>query len=186
MGNFNFNFNVNSGRAYNITTGRDDNFDQSTNDRPVGIARNSLRGPGQYTVNLNWNSPQINVRPKKQPPLAAAPTGEAGARPATAALSAQDQLIQSALNAGLSMANIQQLLLSNPGLIANAPTGAPTAPIAPPSLLRPRLNFRVVVQNLLNNTRVNGYSGVITSPLFGRPTGYGPGRTIQLGVQSSF
>jgi hypothetical protein len=186
VGNFNLNFNVNSGRAYTITTGRDDNFDQSTNDRPAGIPRNSLRGPGQYTLNLNWNSLPINVRPKKQQPVAAAPTGEAGAPPAAVGLSAQDQLIQSALNAGLSLANIQQLLLSNPGLIANAPTGAPAAPVAPPSLTRPRLNFRVSVQNLLNNTRVNGYSGVITSPLFGRPTGYGPGRTIQLGVQSSF
>ena len=45
---------------------------------------------------------------------------------------------------------------------------------------------RVQVNNLLNNTRVNGYSGVITSPLFGKPTSYGAGRTIQVGLQSQF
>jgi hypothetical protein len=184
MGNFNFNFNTNTGRAYTITTGKDDNFDQSTNDRPAGVARNSLRGPGQYTVNMNWTSPQINVRPKKAVPVAAAPTGEAGAPPA--ALSAQDQLIQSALNAGIPLATIQQLLLSQPNLIGNAPAGAPAAPLAPPSLLRPRISFRVQVNNLLNNTRVNGYGGVITSQLFGKPTGYGAGRSIQLGIQSNF
>jgi hypothetical protein len=54
LGNFNFNFNTNTGRAYNITTGHDDNFDQSTNDRPAGVPRNSLRGPravhGEYEL----------------------------------------------------------------------------------------------------------------------------------------
>jgi hypothetical protein len=135
---------------------------------------------------MNWNSPQINVRARKQAPAAAAPTGAAGAPAANAALSAQDQLIQSALNAGISLAQIQTLILNQPNLIANTSGSVPANPIAPPSLLHPRVNLRVVVNNLLNNTRVNGYSGVITSPLFGKPTGYGQGRTIQLGIQSNF
>lgn len=45
---------ANSGRAYSVTTGRDDNFDLSINDRPVGVGRNSLRGPGGYNVNLTY------------------------------------------------------------------------------------------------------------------------------------
>src|SRR5206468_9683979 len=36
-----FNINANSSRPYNITTGKDTNGDTSTNDRPVGVARNS-------------------------------------------------------------------------------------------------------------------------------------------------
>jgi hypothetical protein len=187
IGTFNLNFNANTGRAYTITTGRDENLDQSTQDRPTGVPRNSLRGPGQYTVNMNWNSPPINFRKKAAPlPAAAAPTGAAGAPPPAAALTAQDQLIQSALNAGIPLATIQQILLSQPNLVAAAGTAAPVSPTAPPSLLHPRVTFRVQVNNLLNNTRVNGYSGVITSPLFGKPTSYGAGRTIQVGLQSQF
>jgi hypothetical protein len=35
-----------SGAPYSITTGRDDNHDGMANDRPSGIPRNSLQGPG--------------------------------------------------------------------------------------------------------------------------------------------
>ena len=181
-GSFSLNFNANTGRAYTITTGKDDNLDQSINDRPAGVKRNSLRGPGQYTVNLTWSSPAINFRKKKKPPVDAAPTGEAGAP--VAALSAQEQLIQSALNAGIPLAMIEQLILAQPNLIGS--TSASSTPIEPPSLLHPRVTFRVSVQNLLNNTRVNGYSGVITSPLFGKPTGYGSGRSITLSLNTQF
>jgi hypothetical protein len=181
VGTFNFNFNTTTGRAYSITTGEDDNLDQSFADRPFGTERNSLIGPGQYTVNLNWNSPAINIRKKAQPAVTP-PTGAAGAP----ALSPQDQLIQSALQAGIPLAMIQQLILAQPNLIAATGAAAPVSPQAPPSLLRPRLTFRVQVQNLLNNTRVNGYSGVITSPLYGMATSFGAGRSITFGVNTQF
>ena len=181
VGSFNFNFNANSGRAYSITTGRDDNFDQNINDRPAGVERNSLRGPGSYTVDLNYSTPSLNFR-KKKAPVAEATTGAAGT---PAPVNPTDALIQSALNAGLPAAAIQQLIASmsaQPGFIGNAPA----APVTPPSLTNPRITFSVNVRNLFNNTRVNGYSGVITSPLFGRPTGYGSGRTIQFSLNSQF
>jgi hypothetical protein len=49
--NFNAQISVNSstGTPYNITTGRDDNGDLFINDRPVGVARNSARQPGQWS-----------------------------------------------------------------------------------------------------------------------------------------
>src|SRR4029434_9919101 len=119
-------------------------------------------------------------------PAAAAPTGAAGAPPAVAVLSAQDQLIQSALNAGIPLATIQQLILTQPNLVAGASVPNPVSPTAPPSLLHPRVTFRVQVSNLLNNTRVNGYSGVITSPLYGIATSFGPGRSITFGVNTQF
>jgi hypothetical protein len=40
-----------SGNPYNITTGKDDNGDQNTNDRPAGVARNSGNGPRFFNVN---------------------------------------------------------------------------------------------------------------------------------------
>lgn len=183
VGTFNFNFNTNTGRPYSITTGKDNNLDQSINDRPAGVPRNSLRGPGQYVINLNWNSPPINIRKKKAPDVA--PTGAAGPPAAGTALSREDALIQSALAAGLQLGQIQQLILANPNLVAGAPATA-TAPTAPPSLLHPRMTFRVQISNLLNNTRVNNYGSVLTSPLFGRPTSWGQGRSIQLSLNTQF
>jgi len=44
-----------SGRPYNLTTGRDDNHDTIANDRPAGVRRNSLQGPGLATVDLRWS-----------------------------------------------------------------------------------------------------------------------------------
>jgi len=44
-----------SGRPYNETTGRDDNHDGLANDRPVGVPRNSLQGPGYADVDLRWS-----------------------------------------------------------------------------------------------------------------------------------
>jgi len=44
-----------SGRPYNLTTGRDDNNDSLANDRPPGVRRNSLQGPGAATLDVRWS-----------------------------------------------------------------------------------------------------------------------------------
>jgi len=44
-----------SGRPYTLTTGRDDNLDTVATDRPAGVRRNSLQGPGEATVDLRWS-----------------------------------------------------------------------------------------------------------------------------------
>jgi hypothetical protein len=41
-----------SGAPYSLTTGRDDNRDGLANDRPAGVYRNSLEGPGFSNVDL--------------------------------------------------------------------------------------------------------------------------------------
>jgi hypothetical protein len=45
-----FQFVAQSGPAYNITTGRDDNNDGVINDRPAGMGRNSARGEGYWNL----------------------------------------------------------------------------------------------------------------------------------------
>lgn len=52
---FNGIFRLDSSRPYNLTTGRDDNGDSVTNDRPGGVQRNSLRGDWskQFDVNIS-------------------------------------------------------------------------------------------------------------------------------------
>lgn len=46
---------INSGAPYTVTTGRDDNHDGAANDRPTGVGRNSLQGPGYLGVDLRWS-----------------------------------------------------------------------------------------------------------------------------------
>jgi hypothetical protein len=42
-----------SGRFYSITTGKDDNQDGITNDRPPGVGRNGVNGPERINLDLN-------------------------------------------------------------------------------------------------------------------------------------
>jgi len=145
---------ANSGRPYSLTTGLDNNGDQSTNDRPAGVPRNSLTGPGSHTVNMSLTK-QFAL---KKPESSKAAAGAASANPAA-----------------------PQLIVGGPGgpaVISQGPAGS-SAP-------GPKLSFNVNVNNLLNSTRLTGYSGVLTSPLFGKPTGASAGRTVMLGLILSF
>ncbi|MEK6288663.1 MAG: carboxypeptidase regulatory-like domain-containing protein [Acidobacteriota bacterium] len=54
-----------SGRPYSLTTGRDDNRDNLANDRPAGVRRNSLQGPGAATLDLRWAKELSLKEPKK-------------------------------------------------------------------------------------------------------------------------
>jgi Carboxypeptidase regulatory-like domain/TonB dependent receptor len=54
-----------SGQPYNETTGRDDNHDGMANDRPAGVPRNSLQGPGYADLDLRWSRDFFIVPAKK-------------------------------------------------------------------------------------------------------------------------
>ena len=45
-------FNARTGTPYSLTTGRDDNRDSLAADRPAGIRRNTLPGPGNITLDV--------------------------------------------------------------------------------------------------------------------------------------
>lgn len=47
-----FRFWAGSGAPYNLITGRDENEDGIASDRPVGVSRNSLQGPGMVRLDL--------------------------------------------------------------------------------------------------------------------------------------
>ncbi len=51
-----------SGRPYSLTTGRDQNRDTFATDRPPGVRRNSLQGPGSAVLELRW-SKEFFLRP---------------------------------------------------------------------------------------------------------------------------
>ena len=73
-----------SGAPYNVTTGFDDNGDAFYNDRPPGVARNSLRGAytTQTNFRLSWTvpvqTPRGAVRFQRGPRSPGGPGGRLG------------------------------------------------------------------------------------------------------------
>jgi hypothetical protein len=49
-----------------------------------------------------------------------------------------------------------------------------------------RVRFQANFDNLLNHSQPRAYSGVLSSPLFGAPTGYTGGRTVSLSMSLDF
>ena len=70
-------FNWNSGSPYTHQTGRDDNLDTTRNDRPAGVPKNSLTGPGFFETALDF-SKAIQLRSDQ---VEISPTGAAGQGP---------------------------------------------------------------------------------------------------------
>ncbi len=141
----------NSGRPYSLTTGRDNNGDQNTNDRPPGVPRNSLTGPGSYNVNANLTKLFPLRGRESQRNASSTPPGSIN--PAT------PQIFGTAVG------------------VIGVPQGSSAN-----SRPEPKLQFTVSATNLLNNTQLRGYSGVMTSPLFGKPTGAAAGRMVMVGL----
>src|SRR5262249_26374793 len=140
-----------SGRPYSLTTGQDNNGDQTTNDRPPGVPRNSLTGPGFYNVNANLTKLfPLHKRESRQ---------NASSRPAGGINPATPQIFGSPVG----------------------PIGIPQGSSAS-NRPGPKLEFTVSANNRRNNTQLRGYSGVMTSPLFGKPTGAAAGRMVMVGL----
>jgi hypothetical protein len=64
--------------------------------------------------------------------------------------------------------------------------GVNVSSFVPPPQGRYRISFNVSVQNLTNRTNLIGYSGVMTSPFFGKATAAINPRRVNLGVQFGF
>ena len=150
--NLGLNANWRSGAPYNITTGRDDNQDGVTNDRPFGVGRNSARGESVFTVGGNLSYAFTFGRRG----------GEGGAAGTTVIM-----------RDGAAAAGGGQMMVMGGG-----PMG--------PSSGRYSVNVFVNGSNILNNVNPIGFSGVMTSPLFGKPTGAAPARTLNVGVRFGF
>jgi hypothetical protein len=119
-----WNLNMSSGSPYTLQTGFDDNGDLIFNDRPAGVERNTLRAPGQISLNALFSYSFTFGPPARG-------TGQI---------------------TGISIVN-----------------GVPSAQtIAAPQNGRFRVGISVNAQNLTNRSNFVGYTGVMTSPLFGR------------------
>ena len=57
-----------SGKPVNVTTGSDNNGDGITNDRPVGLPRNTLHGPGFINLDVNVAHDFVLFKARKEAP----------------------------------------------------------------------------------------------------------------------
>ena len=145
-----------TGSPYNITTGRDDNGDFIFNDRPIGYGRNAGRGDGNWTINGNLN---YNMTFGK-------PAGGGGGGGGAISIPAGAMIMVEGARMGVVM------------------NGGGLGPGQQPG--RYRLSIFVRASNLTNHANPFGYSGALTSALFGKPTNYQGVRSVNLGVNFGF
>jgi hypothetical protein len=167
-----------SGRPYNITTGTDDNGDTVTNDRPAGLPRNAGEGPGNFDMSFNITK-TITLR-----------GGEARNGPSAGANQTGNSFVEpqrgggGGFGGGFPGGGGQRG--GGPG--GGIPEGG-RGPGGPGGIGQPqRLQMQISadIRNVLNHTNFGNYSGVMTSPFFGRPTSARNAREIQVGLRFNF
>ncbi len=166
----------NTGRPYNITTGRDENNDSNTNDRPAGVPRNSATGPSNTNVNLNLSK---SVKLRRQEP---SPASRAGISPF-----ANSFVGQRGEGSGAGERGFGQ---PQGGGERGGDRGGGPAPGVGGSInvsgASPTMTLQANVNNLLNTSQFSNFSGVLTSTKFGRATSARNPRTVEMQLRFNF
>jgi hypothetical protein len=71
-------------------------------------------------------------------------------------------------------------------MVYGTPAGVNVTTFAPPPQGRYRMGISLSIQNLTNHTNLVGYSGVLTSVLYGKPTAAVNPRRVNVGIQLGF
>ena len=158
----NINTNASSAPPYTITTGRDDNGDGVSNDRPPGGGRNGARGAARW---------ELSTRITKAIGFGGLRGGGAGDRGAQAG------------PGGAPVAAQQR-----PGGPPRRPgaAGGPGFGAGDPAEQRFSVEFYVQAFNVLNRINYVNFSGNLQSPFFGLPTSAAQARRVEVGTQFRF
>ena len=153
-----------SGTPYTITTGRDDNRDGVSNDRPAGVGRNTERGLPRWDMNVRFSR-------------GFGFGGSEGGR-------------QGGPGAGGGGGPVLIAAPPEGGQGGPGPGGGggPIAVGGGPGGANQRFTLELYVQafNVLNHTNFLNFSGNLLSPFFGRPTSAAPARRVEVGMQFRF
>jgi hypothetical protein len=172
-----------SGSPFNITTGFDNNLDTEINDRPAGLSRNASLPAGAYSLlparlqdylttyypnGVNAVGPgSFNVN------MSIAKTFSFGKRESSAAPSGP--------------------MPDGSGGMGGGPRGGPGGGMrggmfggGGSESGRFNLQLTAQVTNLLNNVNYGQYSGVLSSPYFGKSNSAGGARQLEVGLRFSF
>ena len=165
----NMQFRMQSGPAYNQTTGRDDNLDGVVNDRPSGVERNSLRGEGFWTIGQLRLSRSIGFGGARG---GAQGGGRAGGPPQGAPPAPNGQGGGALFQRG-----------GGPG-----GGGGGRGPGGQGAFDNQRYSIELFLNasNPLNRVIPQGYSGNLLSPFYGRATNVQQARRIDLGLAFRF
>lgn len=148
-----------SGRPFNITTGQDNNGDTFFTDRPALVGASS---PGAIVTRFGAFDPTPNAGDRINPRNSAQGPGQ--------------------VNLNASLSKTFSLNLSPPpgnnSRADNLDDGAEIYPLY--------LTFSLDVENVLNQTNLAGFNGVLGSPFFGRANRALEARRILLGARVNF
>jgi Carboxypeptidase regulatory-like domain len=189
-GNMNFTgvTRVFSGRPYNITTGFDNFNDGQTNSRPVGVARNSAQGPGQWDIGGNISKTIALF--KHQTDNGGFPGGFPGGGFPGGGGGGGGGFPGGGPGGGGPPPGGGPGGPGGPGgggsFGGGRPPGGPGFPGGPNIVPTATATFFVNLQNVLNHRNFNNPSGVLTSPFFGQATSAQAPRTVEVGVRVNF
>jgi len=162
----------NTGRPYTTTTGFDDNGDTVVNDRPLGMTRNSLTGPGFFDTSINLSKTVNLVKGESRTPGEATPGGGGGR--GNGGFGGGRGGRGGGGGGGFGGGGGRGGGGRGGGRGNANGTGGVTA------------TFFVNVQNALNHRNFNNPSGVLTSPFFGQYTSAQSPRNVEIGVRLNF
>ncbi len=149
-----------SGAPYDVTTGRDENGDGVSNDRPAGLGRDAARGGARWDVGARASWSRAFGPPRD--PDAPRPRGPRGG----------------GSGGGLGEGG------EGPGLGGGGFGGGRGGAEGADG----RRSVTVYLQgyNVFNRLNPASYVGVVSSPLFGQPTSAQPSRRVEIGATVSF
>jgi len=173
----NLQWNAQSAVPYTITTGRDDNADGVSNDRPAGVGRNTERGTATWTMNLRLSRAFGLGGPRTEGGFPGGPGGGPGGRPGGFGPGGP-----AGGGAGASLG--QALAAQGPGGGNRGGRGGRGGDDAFNS--RYTMELFVTADNVLNRVNYGGFSGNLLSPYFGKPTMAQRPRQVQVGMQFRF
>jgi hypothetical protein len=170
----NVNVTAQSATPYTITTGRDDNGDGVSNDRPAGIGRNTARGTATFTTNLRVSRAfALGGQRTGGFPGGRGPGGGGGG------------LGPGGPAGGGGGASVGETLLAQgQGGRGGGGRGGNQGDAA--FNARYMMELFVTADNLFNRVNYGGYSGNLLSPYYGLPTMAQRPRQVQVGMQFRF
>jgi len=175
-----------SGTRYTITTGRDDNRDGVVNDRPAGVGRNTERGSGTFTMNVNITKQFALGGPRNGQGGGGGRGGfPGGGRPGGFGPGGPGAGPGGPDGGGAGAGGNQQIQFAQgPGRGRGNRTGGGTGDAFFDS--RYTMEFFIRADNVLNNVNYGSYSGNQLSDFFRQPTSAQQPRRLTVGTAFRF
>ncbi len=166
-----------SGSPFNITTGSDDNGDTEINDRPAGISRNSGLSLSQYSLLPTSLQQYLTTY---------YPNGVNAVGPGSFNVNLN---LSKTFSFGTREGGAAPAMSGGPGGMGGGPRGGMGGGMfggGGSESGRFNLQLSPQVTNLLNHVNYGQYSGVLSSPYFGKSNSAGGARQLEVGLRFSF